>query len=109
MQPIIHCDIKPSNVLLDKDMVAHVSDFGLARLLSITDDSSRKQNSTIGIKGSIGYAAPGNIFLILLAKPLYIFTYIVTNNYFKLIMLFLAITLLSREDTDIDSLSLSLY
>jgi serine/threonine protein kinase len=109
MQPIIHCDIKPSNVLLDKDMVAHVSDFGLARLLSITDDSSRKQNSTIGIKGSIGYAAPGNIFLILLPKPLYIFTYIVTNNYFKLIMLFLAITLLSREDTDIDSLSLSLY
>ena len=60
MQPIIHCDLKPSNVLLDNDMVAHISDFGLARLLPITDDSSRKQTSTIGIKGSIGYAAPGN-------------------------------------------------
>ena len=59
-QPIIHCDLKPSNILLDNDMVAYVNDFGLARLLPTIDDSSQKQSSTIGIKGSIGYAAPGN-------------------------------------------------
>ena len=53
MQPIIHCDLKPSNILLDNDMVAHISDFDLARLLSIINDSSQKQTSTIGIKGSI--------------------------------------------------------
>jgi serine/threonine protein kinase len=29
---IIHCDVKPSNVLLNDDMVTHVGNFGLAKL-----------------------------------------------------------------------------
>ncbi|KAL5547000.1 hypothetical protein UlMin_006687 [Ulmus minor] len=57
-QPIIHCDLKPSNVLLDNDMIAHVSDFGLARLLSTSKESTGNHSSTIGIMGTIGYTAP---------------------------------------------------
>ncbi|CAL9091836.1 unnamed protein product [Musa textilis] len=57
--PIVHCDLKPSNVLLDHDMVARVGDFGLARILNkIMSKSSQRSTNSATLKGSIGYAAP---------------------------------------------------
>ncbi|KAI5669371.1 hypothetical protein M9H77_19224 [Catharanthus roseus] len=56
---IVHCDLKPSNVLLDNDFIAHVGDFGLARLLKTTSSLSGQDTSnSVAIKGSIGYAPP---------------------------------------------------
>ncbi|XP_057776756.1 G-type lectin S-receptor-like serine/threonine-protein kinase LECRK1 [Salvia miltiorrhiza] len=50
---IIHCDIKPQNVLLDDAHTAKISDFGLAKLMRA--DQTR---TTTGIRGTRGYVAP---------------------------------------------------
>ena len=58
--PIVHCDLKPSNVLLDDDMIGHVGDFGLARFLrEVTQECFTNQSSSIRLRGTIGYAPPG--------------------------------------------------
>jgi len=51
---VIHCDLKPSNILLDEDMVVHVGDFGIAKILVENKDAT--QTKTLG---TIGYIAPG--------------------------------------------------
>ncbi|XVF68964.1 hypothetical protein PTKIN_Ptkin11bG0043100 [Pterospermum kingtungense] len=57
--PVIHCDLKPSNILLDHDMVAHVGDFGLARFFPKSmNNYSGNSTNTVGLKGTVGYAAP---------------------------------------------------
>ncbi|KAM3733647.1 hypothetical protein ACB098_11G153000 [Castanea mollissima] len=57
--PIVHCDLKPSNVLLDDEMIGHVGDFGLARFLyEATQEHFTNQSSSFGLRGTIGYAPP---------------------------------------------------
>ncbi|KAJ0713716.1 putative protein kinase RLK-Pelle-SD-2b family [Helianthus annuus] len=53
MQKIIHLDIKPQNILLDKDFHAKVSDFGLSKLI----DRDQSQVMTT-MRGTPGYMAP---------------------------------------------------
>ncbi|XP_028960772.1 receptor kinase-like protein Xa21 [Malus domestica] len=57
--PIVHCDIKPNNILLDNDMIACVGDFGLARYFrDASCPSPLHESSSSVIKGSIGYTPP---------------------------------------------------
>ncbi|KAK3004616.1 hypothetical protein RJ639_019134 [Escallonia herrerae] len=50
---IIHCDVKPQNILLDDYYSARISDFGLAKLLRM----DKSETHTV-IRGTEGYVAP---------------------------------------------------
>lgn len=50
---IVHCDIKPENVLLDDNFTAKVSDFGLAKLM-LREES----HVFTTVRGTRGYLAP---------------------------------------------------
>nr|KJB68032.1 hypothetical protein B456_010G223000 [Gossypium raimondii] len=49
--PVIHRDIKSSNILLDSDFNAKLSDFGLAVVTG-------SQNKNVKLSGTLGYVAP---------------------------------------------------
>ncbi|XVF17055.1 hypothetical protein REPUB_Repub10bG0084100 [Reevesia pubescens] len=51
--PIIHCDIKPQNILMDDCWTAKISDFGLAKFLM----GDQTRTLTV-VRGTRGYMAP---------------------------------------------------
>ena len=50
---IVHCDIKPHNILISRDGLAKVTDFGIARAVS-----SQTSTQVAGVLGSVHYLSP---------------------------------------------------
>ena len=57
---VIHCDLKPTNVLVGEDMTAYLIDFGIATICFESFDNTAF-TSTHALKGSTGYIPPGII------------------------------------------------
>ncbi|CAO2046603.1 unnamed protein product, partial [Urochloa humidicola] len=60
-RPIVHCDVKPTNILLDDDMNAYLGDFGIASLILDSRPTTLEHscsNSSVAVTGTIGYIPP---------------------------------------------------
>ena len=55
---IIHCNLKPDNILLDENMHPHIADFGLSKMLPDTKDAIRDFVTMTGDMGTPLYMAP---------------------------------------------------
>ena len=56
---ILHCDIKPSNILVNHDGIPKLVDFGISQLLSLSDnDNNNESHSTRILAMTPAYASP---------------------------------------------------
>lgn len=69
---VLHCDVKPHNILLDGDYNPKVADFGLSKLF----DRDRTENSNFStIRGTRGYMAPEWVFNLPITSKVDVFSY----------------------------------
>jgi WD40 repeat protein/serine/threonine protein kinase len=55
---VVHCDIKPDNILMDEDGNAYLSDFGIARMMKSDFSGQPVVNEAATLVGSLGYLSP---------------------------------------------------
>ncbi|XP_066341988.1 receptor kinase-like protein Xa21 [Miscanthus floridulus] len=90
-RPTVHCDLKPSNILLEDDMNALLGDFGIACFFADPQSTWAGSIRSIGMKGTIGYIPPGSYFGIFLLG---------TSNHIFLFNLVLLEILIGKRPTD---------
>ncbi|XP_054780237.1 putative receptor protein kinase ZmPK1 [Prosopis cineraria] len=69
---ILHCDIKPQNILLDSKYQPKVADFGLSKLLNRSDQNTQSFSM---IRGTRGYMAPEWIFNLPITSKVDVYSY----------------------------------
>ncbi|XP_028781001.1 putative receptor protein kinase ZmPK1 [Neltuma alba] len=69
---ILHCDIKPHNILLDSNYEPKVADFGLSKLKNRNDQNTQSFSM---IRGTRGYMAPEWVFNLPITSKVDVYSY----------------------------------